>query len=104
MCFLNKPVGNFDLGGSFGQERLDITDQLFRGLSRKNNPGPSDDWTGVIVLSGKEICVGLVSGREVGTSEELIPQLSLWVNLVECVWGQKRLKPSVNSLRGLWTS
>ena len=31
------------------------------GLGRADTL-PSDDWTGMIVLSGKEICVGLVSG------------------------------------------
>ena len=56
----------------------------------------------MIVLGGKEICVGLVSGGEMGVIEELVPQLSLRVNLVELGWGQKRLKPSVNSLRSLW--
>ena len=40
MGFLNSPVGNFDLGGFLGQERLDITDQRFSGLSRKNNLSP----------------------------------------------------------------
>ncbi len=56
----------------------------------------------MIVLSGKEMCVGLlVSGGEVGVIEELVPQLTLRVNLVELGWAQKRLKPSVNSLRSL---
>ena len=86
MCFLNIPVGHFNLGGSFGQERLDITDQLFRGLSRKNNPGPFDSGAVMVVLCRKEICVGLVSGGEMGVMEKLIPQLSLRVNLVEPVW------------------
>ena len=47
---------------------------------------PRNDWAGMIILSGKEICVGLVSGGEMGVIEELIPQLTLRVNLVEGAW------------------
>ena len=47
---------------------------------------PRDDEAGMIIISGKEICVGLVSGGEIGVIEELIPQLTLRVNLVKGAW------------------
>ena len=61
MCFLNSPVSNMELGVSFSQKRLDITDQSHSGHSRKNNPGPVDSGAVMIVLGRKEVCLGLVS-------------------------------------------
>ena len=70
---MNGPVGNFELGMSFGQKRLDVTEQSHSGPRRKNHPGPVDGGARMIILRREAKYLRVVGRGEMSMILELFP-------------------------------